>query len=322
LADVLEELGGHLKRELLGERVITTPPHSAYLKISEGCDHPCSFCAIPQMRGAHRSRPLSDILVEARGLARKGVRELVVIAQDTTAYGVDIDGKRWLPLLLEHLADVDGIDWVRLMYAYPAHFPVEVLDVMARHPRICKYIDIPLQHVAESVLKSMARGMSARALRELITRIRDHVPGVAIRTTLIVGYPTEGEGEFDELRDFVAEQRFERLGVFTYSREEGTAAFPLGDPVSPEVKERRRAVLMEIQRDISEDHNAGLIGTQKRVLIDRMEQGRYYGRTEHDAPEVDNEVVIDGEVPIAVGTFHNVEIVEAYEYDLLGKALR
>jgi ribosomal protein S12 methylthiotransferase len=322
LADVLEELGGHLKKELLGERVLTTPAHSAYLKISEGCDHPCSFCAIPLMRGEHRSRPVQEVLDEATGLARAGVRELVVIAQDTTAYGVDIDGTRELPALLERLADIPGIEWVRLMYAYPAHFPVDVLDVMARHPRICKYIDIPLQHVAEGVLRSMARGLSTRALRELIATIRKRVPGIAIRTTLIVGYPAEGAKEFEELRQFVEEQRFERLGVFTYSREEGTSAFPLGDPVAPEEKERRRAVIMELQRDIAEEHNAALLGTTKRVLIDRMEQGRYYGRTEHDAPEIDNEVVIDGTVPLEIGTFHTIEIVEAYEYDLLGKALK
>jgi ribosomal protein S12 methylthiotransferase len=320
LADVLEELGGHLKRELLGERVLTTPAHTAYLKISEGCDHPCSFCAIPLMRGEHRSRPVQDLLDEAAGLARGGVREIIVIAQDTTAYGVDVDGKRWLPGLLERLADIPGIEWVRLMYAYPAHFPLELLDVMARHPRICNYLDIPLQHVSDGVLKSMARGMSTRALRELLATIRQRVPGIAVRTTLIVGYPTEGPEEFEELRRFVEEQRFERLGVFAYSREEGTDAFPLGDPVSREEKEHRRAVIMELQREIAEEHNTALIGTTQRVLVERLENGRYYGRTERDAPEIDNEVVIDGTVPLDIGTFHEIEIVEAYEYDLLGKA--
>jgi len=321
LADVLEELGGHLKKELLGERVLTTPGHTAYLKISEGCDHPCSFCAIPLMRGRHLSRPLNDVLAEARGLARGGVRELVVIAQDTTAYGVDRYGRRRLPELLDRLADVEGIGWVRLMYAYPAHFPLALLDVMARHPRICKYIDIPVQHASERVLKSMARGMSARALRELIGTIRDRVPGIALRTTLIVGYPNEGEAEFEELRSFVEEQRFERLGVFTYSSEEGTAAFPLGDPVSPEEKERRRGVIMELQQDISEARNAALVGTRQRVLVDRVEQGRFTGRTQHDAPEIDNEVHLVSDFPLQVGTFYDAEIVESYEYDLMGKVL-
>ena len=322
LADVLEELGGHLKKELLGERVLTTPGHSAYLKISEGCDHPCSFCAIPIMRGKHLSRPLRDILDEAKGLARGGVKELVVIAQDTTAYGEDTCGRRLLPELLARLADINGIEWVRLMYAYPAHFPLAVLDVMTQHPHLCKYIDIPLQHVSEAVLKSMARGMSARALRELIASIRGRVAGIAIRTTIIVGYPNEGEREFEELRSFVEEQRFERLGVFTYSREEGTAAFPLGDPIPSQEKERRRSVIMELQRDISEDRNAALVGTRQRVLIDREEQGRFFGRTEHDAPEIDNEVVVIDDAPLDIGTFYDVEIVESYEYDLLGRVLK
>jgi ribosomal protein S12 methylthiotransferase len=322
LADVLEELGGHLKKELLGERLLTTPGHSAYLKISEGCDHPCSFCAIPLMRGRHQSRPMDDILGEARGLAQKGVRELVVIAQDTTAYGVDLDGRRHLPRLLESLANVDGINWVRLMYAYPAHFPLEILDVMAGHPNICKYIDIPLQHVADKVLKSMARGTSARALRELIATIRRRVPGIAIRTTLIVGYPDEGDKEFEELQAFVKEQKFERLGVFTYSREEGTTAFPLDDPVPVEEKERRREAIMELQRDISEERNATLVGSKLRVLVEREEQGQVFGRTEHDAPEIDNEVIISAHAKVEVGTFCDVEIVESYEYDLMGKVVR
>jgi len=321
LADVLEELGGHLKKELLGERVLTTPGHTAYLKISEGCDHPCSFCAIPMMRGKHSSRPLNDVLDEARGLAVSGVRELVVIAQDTTAYGIDSDGRRRLPELLDRLADVEGIGWVRLMYAYPARFPIELLDVMARHPRICKYLDIPVQHASDHVLKSMARGMSARALRELLGTIRDRVPGIALRTTLIVGYPDEGEAEFEELRSFVEEQRFERLGVFTYSSEEGTTAFPLGDPVPPEEKERRRGVIMELQREISEARNEALVGTRQNVLVDRAEQGRFVGRTQHDAPEIDNEVLLVSDFPLRVGTFCDVEIVESYEYDLTGKVL-
>jgi len=249
------------------------------------------------------------------------VRELVVIAQDTTAYGIDSDGRRRLPELLDRLADVEGIGWVRLMYAYPARFPIELLDVMARHPRICKYLDIPVQHASDHVLKSMARGMSARALRELLGTIRDRVPGIALRTTLIVGYPDEGEAEFEELRLFVEEQRFERLGVFTYSSEEGTTAFPLGDPVPPEEKERRRGVIMELQREISEARNEALVGTRQNVLVDRAEQGRFVGRTQHDAPEIDNEVLLVSDFPLRVGTFCDVEIVESYEYDLTGKVL-
>jgi ribosomal protein S12 methylthiotransferase len=265
---------------------------------------------------------MGDVMDEARALAAGGVRELIVIAQDTTAYGVDLGGGSRLPALLEELAGVDGIEWVRLMYAYPAHFPLGVLDVIARHPHMCKYLDIPLQHVSQNVLKSMARGMSPRTLRELVGTIRARVPGIALRTTLIVGYPEEGEREFEELRAFVQEQEFERLGVFTYSREEGTSAYPLGDPVPQAEKERRRAVIMELQRGLSEDRNARLVGSRQRVLIDREEGDRLYGRTEHDAPEIDNEVALPSDRRLHIGTFCDVEIVEAYEYDLLGKVIR
>ncbi len=320
LGDVLEELGGHLRTELLGERFLTTPSHTAYLKISEGCDHPCSFCAIPLMRGKHISRPLEDILAEARALVHQGVKELIVIGQDTTYYGVDLWGERRLAQLLEELAGIEGLSWIRLMYAYPSHFPLDVLDVMARHPNICRYLDMPVQHASDRVLKSMRRGMTSRALRDLVKTIREKVPGIALRTTLIVGYPDEGEEEFAELLDFVREARFERLGVFTYSQEEGTTAHPLGDPVSREEKERRRAAVMEVQREIAEEFNEALVGTRQRVLIDREEGGSWYGRTAIDAPEIDNEVIITTEgAALTVGTFSDIGIVDAYEYDLIGR---
>jgi ribosomal protein S12 methylthiotransferase len=318
MKEVLQSLGAEYREELLGERDLTTPPHTAYLKISEGCDHPCSFCAIPLMRGKHRSHPEGRLLDEAHRLAEKGVRELVVIGQDTTLYGVDVDGKRHLGGLLKRLGDLPGIEWVRLMYAFPARFPLEVLDVIADHPKICKYLDLPLQHVSDRVLSSMRRGMSCRALRELVATIRRRVPGIALRTTLIVGYPEEGEREFLELLDFVREARFERLGVFLYSHEDGTSAYPLGDPVPAEEKERRRAQLMEVQRDISEERNASLVGNTLRVLIDRYEQDHAVGRTEHDAPEIDNEVFVRSLSPLPVGSFCDVDIVEAYEYDIVG----
>lgn len=319
LADVVRELGARYRTELLGERVLTTPSHTAYVKIAEGCDRPCAFCAIPLMRGKHVSRPLEDVVAESAELVRRGVKELVVIAQDTTFYGLDLYGRRRLAELLERLADLPGVGWVRLMYAYPAQFPTEVLDVMARHPRICKYLDIPVQHCADRVLRSMRRGLSARQLQDLLDRIRDRVPGIALRSTLIVGYPDEGEKEFDELLAFVARTRFDRLGVFTYSQEEGTTAFPLGDPVPEPEKERRRDAVMALQQEIAEEANQALIGSRRTVLVDRMENGVVVGRTEHDAPEIDNEVFIRGESLPPVGEFCRVEIVDAYEYDVVGK---
>ncbi len=318
LQDVLRALGAEFREELLGERLLTTPSHTAYLKISEGCDHPCSFCAIPLMRGKHTSRSMEGLLDEAGRLAAAGVKELVVIGQDTTLYGVDLGGKRRLGELLTRLADLPGIEWVRLMYAYPAKFPLEVLDVIAQHPRICKYLDLPLQHVSDRVLVSMRRGLSRRALLELVGTIRSRVPGIALRTTLIAGYPAEGEREFEELVEFVRQARFERLGVFSYSHEDGTAAYTLGDPVPFEEKERRRAVLMEVQKEISEEHNASLVGKTLRVLIERKDGDQYAGRTEYDAPEIDNEVFVRSASPLVAGTFCSVDIVDAYEYDMVG----
>jgi ribosomal protein S12 methylthiotransferase len=316
---VLEELGANYRRELLGERVLTTPSHTAYLKISEGCDNPCSFCSIPLMRGKHVSRPVDEILQEARLLASRGVKELVVIGQDTTSYGLDLGGYRQLAELLGRVADTDGIEWVRLMYAYPAKFPMDVLDAIARHPHIVKYMDLPVQHVSDTILKSMRRGISRRALADLLAFIRERVPGIALRTTLIVGYPGEGEKEFEELLEFVQEQKFHRLGVFAYSLEEGTAAYGMGDPVPAEEKERRLAVIMEAQREISLARNEALVGTEQRVLIDRIEGDQFVGRTAHDAPEIDNEVFLPFQPGIGPGTFCQVEVVESTEYDLYAR---
>jgi ribosomal protein S12 methylthiotransferase len=316
---VLEELGANYKRELLGERVLTTPSHTAYLKISEGCDNPCSFCSIPLMRGKHVSRPMDEILQEARLLAGRGVKELVIIGQDTTSYGLDLGGHRQLGELLGRVADTDGIEWVRLMYAYPAKFPMDVLDVIARHPRIVKYMDLPVQHVSDTILKSMRRGISRRALCDLLASIRERVPDIALRTTLIVGYPGEGEKEFEELLDFVREQKFHRLGVFTYSLEEGTTAYGMGDPVPAEEKERRLAIIMEAQREISLARNEALVGTEQKVLIDRIEGDQLVGRTMHDAPEIDNEVFLPFQPGMGPGTFCNVEVVESTEYDLYAR---
>ena len=319
LTGILQELGADYKYELFGERMLTTPKHFAYLKISEGCDNPCSFCAIPIMRGKHAGRSIEEIVTETKLLASKGVKEIVMIGQDTTYFGLDMYGKRMLPELLQQVADVEGIEWVRLMYAYPAKFPREVLDVIAQHPHICKYMDMPVQHVSDEVLKSMRRGISQRALRELVDDIRNKVPGITLRTTVIVGYPNETAKEFDELLKFIEEVKFDRLGVFTYSVEDGTAAHGLGDPVSAKEKEGRKSLVMELQREISEEKNELLIGTTQKVLIDSFENGQFIGRTERDAPEIDNEVYVTSDSHLAVGSFCDIAIESASDYDLFGK---
>jgi ribosomal protein S12 methylthiotransferase len=316
--EILNTLGVPDKYELLGERELLTPKHYAYLKISEGCDNPCSFCAIPLIRGKHISRPIEEIIKEAKKLAWKGVKEIIIIAQDTTYYGLDIYGKRKLPELLNRLSEIDGIEWIRLMYTFPAKFPTEVLDIMAQNPKICKYIDIPIQHISDKILKSMRRGITKRKTIELLEKIRETVPEVAIRTSLIVGYPGETEKEFEELLDFVYTFKFDRLGVFTYSQEEGTKAFELGDPVSPEEKERRMALIMNAQRDIIVEKNEKMIGRKIKVLIDRKERDFYIGRTQWDAPEIDLEVLVEGN-GIKIGNFYEVEIYDIFEYDLIGK---
>lgn len=313
---VVETLGGETKHELLGERALTTPSHFAYLKISEGCDRPCSFCAIPIMRGGHVSKPVERVVLEARRLAALGVRELVMIAQDSTYYGLDLYGRREIARLIRDVSGVEGIEWIRLMYAFPSGFPEELLAEIAINPKVCKYLDMPVQHASDSVLASMRRGITGDGLRTLIGKIRTAVPGIALRTTLIAGYPAEGEKEFGELLGFVNEMEFDRLGVFEYSLEDDTTAFGLGDPVPAAEKLRRRMELMEAQKAISLRKNESKIGSDAVVLIDRAEGEGFAGRTEHDAPEVDNEVFVGKGPGLAVGHFCTVNIIDAVEYDL------
>lgn len=316
MADVVTALGGDVRRELLGERMLTTPRHYAFLKISEGCDRPCSFCSIPLMRGRHASKPMDRVVTEARRLAALGVRELILIAQDSTWYGLDLYGERVLAQLLRRLGEVEGIAWIRIMYAFPAGFPAGLAEEIAANPRVCNYLDIPIQHVADPILASMKRGISGGRLRELIRGLRAKIPGVALRTTLIAGYPGEGEREFGELLSFVEEGMFDRLGVFTYSQEEGTSAYDLGDPVPREVKEERRNLLMEAQRKVSLARNRKAIGTTMRVIVDEPGPTAAVGRSEHDAPEVDNAVTIHEGGALRAGDFADVTIVDAEEYDL------
>ena len=319
---LLKALGADYKKELVGERLTTTPQHFAYLKISEGCDRPCSFCAIPLMRGKHRSTPIEDLVTEAQKLAAKGVVELILIAQDLTYYGLDIYGERRLAELVTALSSVDGIQWIRLHYLFPTGFPEDVLDVIRENPKVCRYIDIPLQHIADNVLKSMRRGTTHAKTDKLLAAMREKVPGIAIRTTLIVGYPGETEADFDELLDWVRTQRFERLGVFTYSHEENTHAFSLEDDVPAEVKMARLQAVMEVQREISLERNEALIGQTLTVIIDRAEGDAYIGRTEFDSPDVDNEVRIEAPgLHLKRGTFVSAKIVGATEYDLEAKLL-
>lgn len=319
LPNLLKALGADYKHELIGERLTTTPKNYAYLKIAEGCDRPCSFCAIPLMRGRHRSTPMEELVVEAEKLAAKGVKELILIAQDLTYYGLDLYGKRMLAGLLEALVKVEGIEWIRLHYAFPTGFPMEVLDVMKREPKICNYIDIPLQHISDPILKSMRRGTTQAKTTKLLEEFRRAVPEMAIRTTLITGYPGESEEDFDKLRDWVAQMRFERLGCFTYSHEENTHAFGLQDDVPEPVKQRRANEIMEIQSQISWELNQAKIGTSFRCIIDRKEGGHFVGRTEFDSPDVDNEVLIDAKAHyVRIGEFVEVEITGASDFDLYG----
>jgi ribosomal protein S12 methylthiotransferase len=314
---VLRSLDANLKKELLGERLLITPAHYAYLKISDGCDNPCSFCAIPLMRGKYRSRPVQEVVKEAKGLAKKGVKEIIVVAQDTTYYGLDLYGERQLVKLIGELNGIDGIEWIRLMYTYPSKFPTGIIEAYYRYRKLCRYIDIPVQHYADGVLKSMQRGITKRATKQLLERLKREIPGLAIRTTLIVGYPTETEDDFKELCDFVEEMRFHRLGVFTYSREEGTDAFSLEDPIPAEIKLERQDAIMQLQRKISRERNESLIGKDITVLIDTEEDNCYKGRTEWDAPEIDQEVVVRNPRKLKPGEFHTVTVTGALEYDLL-----
>lgn len=316
--DILHNLGGELKRELLGERLLTTPNHTAYLKISEGCDHPCSFCAIPLMRGLYKSKPMEDLLEEADHLAAKGVKELIIIGQDTTDYGKDIYGERNLAELLTKLSLIDGIEWIRIMYAYPSHFPKGVIDVIANNEKICNYIDVPLQHISDDVLKSMRRGITKRKTIELINTLRERIPNIVLRTTFIVGYPAETKKHFDELCEFVSEARFDKLGVFTYSQEENTSSFILGDPISEKEKKHRLEVLMEVQRQISCEKNQALSGKRLRVLVEGRENGFYVARSYRDAPEIDGEVLIPAKQDVAIGKFYDVEFYDYNDYDMFG----
>ena len=317
---VVKEFGGDLKYELLGERIVSTPKHYAYLKISEGCDNPCSFCAIPLMRGGHKSKPMEDLLKEAESLAANGAKELIIIGQDTTDYGKDIYGKRNLAELLNKLSEINGIEWIKLLYAYPSHFPDDVIETIAENPKVCKYLDMPLQHISDNVLKSMRRGITSRRTKELLYKIKERIPGITLRTTFIVGYPNETEKEFQELYDFVKEIEFDRMGVFNYSIEETTPSFILGDPFSAKEKERRKNKLMKLQQKISLKKNEQLVGKTIKVLIDDIEGEHYIGRTERDAPEVDGEVIIDPNSKyLAVGNFYNVDIYDCNEYDLFAK---
>jgi ribosomal protein S12 methylthiotransferase len=316
--DILHNLGGELKHELLGERLLTTPNHTAYLKISEGCDHPCSFCAIPLMRGLHKSKPMEDLLDEADHLAAKGVKELIIIGQDTTDYGKDIYGERNLAELLTKLSLIDGFEWIRIMYAYPSHFPKGVIDVIANNEKICNYIDMPLQHISDDVLKSMRRGITKRKTIELINTLRERIPNIVLRTTFIVGYPAETKKHFVELCEFVSEARFDKLGVFTYSQEENTSSFILGDPIPEKEKKHRLEVLMEIQRQISSEKNEALSGKRLRVLVEGRENGFYVARSYRDAPEIDGEVLIPAKQDVAIGKFYDVEFYDYDDYDMFG----
>lgn len=310
------------KHELVGERITTTEKHFVYLKIAEGCDRPCSFCAIPLMRGGHVSRPMEELVLEAKNLAKNGTKELLLIAQDSTYYGLDLYKKRNLAELMDRLADVEGIDWIRLHYAFPTGFPLDVLDVMAARPNICNYLDIPLQHGATNVLKLMRRGTTREKTEELLAKIRDKVPGIAIRTTLIAGHPGETEKDFEEMMTFVEKSRFERLGIFTYSHEENTHAHSMPDDIPAEVKQERANAVMDLQEQISLEINTQKIGKTFKVLIDKKEGQNFIGRTESDSPEVDNEVIIDAsEQYLRVGDFANITITDATEFDLYGTSL-
>jgi ribosomal protein S12 methylthiotransferase len=319
---LLKALGADYKHELVGERLTTTPRHYAYLKISEGCDRPCSFCAIPLMRGGHKSTPIEDLVLESKKLAAKGVKELILIAQDLTYYGLDLYKERKLAHLLRELVKVEGIEWIRLHYLFPTGFPEDVLDVIREEPKVCNYIDIPLQHIADPILKSMRRGTTKERTNKLLDEMRDKVPGITIRTTLILGYPGETEADFEVVKDWVKTQRFDRLGVFTYSHEENTHAYNLVDDVPDDVKKQRAEEVMALQADISRELNQQKIGKQFTVLLDRKEGDWYIGRTEFDSPDVDNEVYISAtENYLRLGDFARVEIYSAEDYDLFGRVI-
>lgn len=321
LPGLLKALGADYRSELLGERLLSTPAHYAYLKISEGCNRTCAFCAIPLMRGRHISRPMEEILQEAEMLVRRGVREIILIAQELTYYGLDNYRERRLAALLEQLAGIRGLEWIRLHYAYPSKFPLEILDTMVRHPNICRYLDLPLQHISDPILKAMNRQITRGEIFRLIEQIRLKVPDICLRTTLICGFPGETPGQVEELKDFLREIRFDRLGVFTYSQEEGTSAYGLGDLIPAEEKECRAEQIMEIQQKISWEKNQAKLGQTLRVLVDKLEAGRFIGRTEQDSVEVDQEVILSTAEDLHSGEFVQARVTGAFDYDLEAEVL-
>ena len=315
---MLKQFEADYKKDLLGERLLATPSHYAYLKISEGCNRTCAFCAIPLMRGAHVSKTIEELVKEAEGLVKRGVKELMLIAQELTYYGLDIYKKRALPELLHRLADIKGLEWIRLHYAYPSKFPMEILDVMKERDNICNYLDMPLQHASDDMLKAMRRNISKTEMDELIFAIREKVPGICLRTTLIAGFPGEKEKDVEELKSFLKQHRFDRVGIFTYSHEEGTGAYDLKDDLPASIKQERAEEVMEVQQQISFEKNQEKVGKVFKTLIDKKEAGRYLGRTEFDSVEVDNEVIIHSEKKLPIGEFVNVKITKAFDYDLEG----
>ena len=316
LQGLLKQLNADYRSELLGERLLSTPKHYAYLKISEGCNRTCSFCAIPLMRGKHVSRTIEDLVREAEHLVRIGVKEIMLIAQELTYYGLDIYKKRMLPDLLNRLADIKGLDWIRLHYAYPSKFPLEILDVMKQRENICNYLDMPLQHASDSMLKAMKRQTTKAEMDDLVAQVRDKVPGICLRTTLIAGFPGETRDDVEELKSFLQQHRFDRVGIFSYSHEENTGAYELTDNITQEEKEERAQEIMEVQQQISFEKNQDKIGKVFKVLVDKKEAGRYLGRTEFDSVEVDNEVIIDTTGKLKVGEFVQARVTKAYDYDL------
>jgi ribosomal protein S12 methylthiotransferase len=316
---ILKKFEADYKSELLGERLLATPSHYAYLKIAEGCNRTCAFCAIPLMRGQHTSRSIEDLVKEAESLARRGVKEILLIAQELTYYGLDLYKKRMLPDLLKRLSDIPGIEWIRLHYAYPHKFPMEILEVMQERDNICKYLDMPLQHAADNMLKAMRRNITRAEMEDLIVNIRQTVPGICIRTTLITGFPGETLEDVEELKGFLERQRFDRVGIFTYSHEENTSAYGLVDDVPANEKQRRAEDIMAVQQEISYEKNQEKLGQTLKVLVDKKEAGRYLGRTEFDSVEVDNEVIVQTEKKLQPGNFYNVKITRAYDYDLEGE---
>ena len=318
LPALLAVLNADYKTELVGERLLSTPSHYAYMKISEGCNRTCSFCAIPLMRGDHRSKPMEELILEAEKLVKMGVKELMLIAQELTYYGLDLYKKRMLPELLKKLAAVEGIEWIRLHYAYPSKFPLDIIDVMKEEPKICNYLDMPLQHASDNMLKAMKRQITRQEMKDLIGEIRSRIPGICLRTTLIAGFPGETREDVEEIKEFLAEMQFDRVGIFTYSHEEDTSAHALEDTLSAEEKEERAQEIIEFQQEISFEKNQSMIGQTLKVIVDKKEAGRYIGRTEFDSVEVDNEVIIHSSRKLNPGDFVNVIITKAYDYDLEG----